>query len=91
MTLRDLLTHTEKMTRDVIETVHGQYMPKVTEFRELSRPARKKSQYPTLLGLDHAAQRVEVAVTDLRGLMKSVEENVAAIAERIRKERLERM
>jgi hypothetical protein len=91
MTLRDLLIHTEKMTRDITESVHSQFMPKVTEFRDLSRTSRKKSQYPTIHTIDNAAHRVEVSVEELRTLMTSIEANVRHIAERIRKERLDRM
>ena len=91
MTLRDLLIHTEKMARDITESVHSQLTPKVTEFRDLSRIARKKSQYPTLHTIDNAMHRVEVAAEELQRLLTSVEANVVAIADRIRKERLDRM
>jgi hypothetical protein len=91
MTLRDLLIHTEKMARDITESVHTQLTPKVTEFRDLSRIARKKSQFPTLHTIDNSMHRVEVSVEELRQLMTAVEANVSAIADRICKERLDRM
>jgi hypothetical protein len=91
MTLRDLLIHTEKMARDITESVHCQFTPKVTEFRDLARISRKKSVYPTLHTIDNAMHRVEVSVEELRKLLASVEANVGAIAERIRRERLDRM
>jgi hypothetical protein len=91
MTLRDLLTHTEKMTRDITETVHSQFTPKVTEFRDLARGSRKKSQFPSLHTIDNSMHRVEVTADELRVLMTAVAQNVTLIAERIRKERLDRM
>jgi hypothetical protein len=91
MTLRDLLIHTEKMARDITESVHSQFTPKVTEFRDLTRVTRKKSQFPTLHTIDNAMHRVEVTVEELRALMTAVGANVGQIAERIRKERLDRM
>ena len=91
MTLRDLLIHTEKMTRDVTESAHNNFMPKVTEFRDLARTSRKKSQYPTIHTIDNSLHRVEMSVEELRALMTSIDANVTHIAERIRKERLDRL
>ena len=91
MTLRDLLIHTEKMARDVTESVHTQLMPKVTEFRDLARTQRKKSQFPTLHTIDNSMHRVEITVEELRTLMTAVDENATLIAERIKRERLDRI
>jgi hypothetical protein len=91
MTLRDLLTHAEKRARDVTDVVHTQFMPKVTEFRDLARAGRKKSQYPTMHTIDNAVHRVELTLEELLKVMASVEANVSQIAERIRKERLDRI
>jgi len=91
MTLRDLLIHTEKMTRDVTESVHTQFTPKVTEFRDLSRTLRKKSQFPTLHTIDNSMHRVEMAIEELRTLMVQIDENATLIADRIKRERLDRM
>jgi hypothetical protein len=91
MTLRDLLIHTEKMSRDVTESVHTQFMPKVTEFRDLARTMRKKSQFPTLHTIDNSMHRVEISIEELRTLMTTIDENATLIAKRIQHERLDRM
>src|SRR6266849_10251574 len=45
MTLRQLLTHSEKCTRDLIEHFQGTLLPRVNDFRDLNRPIRRKSHY----------------------------------------------
>ena len=51
MTLRQLLTHSEKCARDLIELVHTGFLARVVDFRELSRPVRRRSHYPKLVAL----------------------------------------
>ena len=84
-TLRELLSHAEKLAREVSELVQGQYLPKAGEFRELSRVRRDRTHYPTLHILDNAAGRL----LEVRDRMKAVLDHLHAIDERVRKERLE--
>ena len=71
MTLRQLLTYTEKYSRDMIEHVQTSLLNQLTDFRDLSRPVRRRSHYPTLLALQNA----------LRMLTKSSEEAMAMAAQ----------
>jgi len=55
MTLRQQLTHAEKCSRDIIEHLQGSLLPSISDVRDLSRPVRRRSHYPTLLAqLNHA-------------------------------------
>jgi hypothetical protein len=42
--LRQLLASSDKTTREVAELVHTHLLPRVVDFRDLSRPVRRKSQ-----------------------------------------------
>ena len=67
MTLRQLLTHSEKCTRDLIEHFQATLLPRVTDFRDLSRPVRRKSHYPTMVALLNALNRaLQWALKQLR-------------------------
>src|SRR5262249_22679215 len=60
MTLRQQLTHSEKCCRDLIEHFQAILLPRVADFRDLSRPVRRRSHYPTMVavlnGLTHLQQ-----------------------------------
>lgn len=59
MTLRELLTHAEKCTRDLIEHYQANVLPQTSEFRDLNRPVRRRSHYPTVLAVHNAINRLE--------------------------------
>ena len=59
MTLRQLLTHSEKCARDLIEHFHATVMPSVADFRDLSRPVRRRSHYPAMLALMNALNKLQ--------------------------------
>ena len=58
MTLRQLLTHSEKCSRDLIEQVQATLMPRTTDFRDLNRPIRRRSHYPTVVALINALNKL---------------------------------
>ena len=43
MTLRQLMTHSEKCARDLIEHLSSTMLPHVNDFRDLNRPVRRRS------------------------------------------------
>ncbi len=49
--LRELLTDAEKRTRDLSEQIGTHLMVRAADLRELSRPVRRRSHYPTMLAL----------------------------------------
>ncbi len=66
MPLRQLLTHSEKCTRDLIEHLRSSLGPLLSEFRELSRPVRRRSSYPTLMTVRNALRKMEKASEETR-------------------------
>ena len=56
MTLRQLMTHSEKVVRDLLEHLNTVLLPREQDFRDLSRPIRHRSHYPTLLALHNALE-----------------------------------
>jgi hypothetical protein len=59
MTLREMLTHTEKCNRDLVEHFHGDLIRNLVDYRDLTRPVRRRSHYPTLIALQNALQKLE--------------------------------
>jgi hypothetical protein len=61
MPLRQLLTHSEKCTRDLIEHLRSTLGPSMSEFRDLSRPVRRRSGYPSFVTMRNALKKVQAA------------------------------
>jgi hypothetical protein len=51
MTLQELLTQSEKCTRELSEHFHAGLFTTLADFHEVSRPTRKKSRFPTVQAL----------------------------------------
>src|SRR5262245_36761705 len=91
MTLRQLLTHAEKSVRDLIEFVHNDYLAKVADFRDLSRPVRRRSHYPTMLALHNSLRKVLEAGKHTQDMTESLVEQFEAIRDHSNRERVNRM
>ncbi|HJT75651.1 MAG TPA: hypothetical protein VJ739_00460, partial [Gemmataceae bacterium] len=68
MTLRQLLTHSEKVTRDLIEQLQASVLPAVGDFRDLNRPVRRRSHYPTMVALVNSMHKVERTSEETRAV-----------------------
>ena len=68
MTLRERLTHAEKCARDLIEHIHSNVLPRHEDFRDLSRPTRRRSHYPTLLALSNSLKKLQQVVDEALAL-----------------------
>jgi hypothetical protein len=90
MTLRQLLTHSEKCVRDLIEHLNSVLLPREVDFRDLSRPIRRKSHYPTLLALHNALNKLQEAGTEMQSMADYLQEQLAEIREHARRERINR-
>jgi hypothetical protein len=88
--LRDLLTDAEKRSRDLAEHLSNTWLPRVTDLRDLSRPLRRKSHYPTLLALQNALQRVIQLTGESSELIDYLEQQLNEIRDHARRERLNR-
>jgi hypothetical protein len=91
MTLRELLIHAEKCSRDLIEQFHGDVLPKVSDFRDLSRPVRRRSHYPALVALSNSLKQLEQAMEESLTMCDYLAEQLQSIRESARKEMMSRL
>jgi C4-dicarboxylate-specific signal transduction histidine kinase len=88
--LRDLMTDAEKRSRDVAEHVYSTWGAGVTDLRDLSRPLRRKSHYPSLLALQNALQKVLAQTEEANELIAYLERQLNEIRDHAKRERLNR-
>lgn len=88
--LRDLLTDAQKRSRDVADNVQSTLLVKVSDLRELSRPVRRKSHYPTLLALQNCLQKVLEVAAEADDLIEYLERQLTEIRDHARRERFNR-
>ena len=91
MTLRQLLTHSEKCSRDLIEHLQATLMPRLSDYRDLSRPVRRRSHYPTMVAFMNALNKLEQAGQETNTAAEYLFEQLTEIRERARRERMNRM
>jgi hypothetical protein len=88
--LRDLMTDAEKRSRSVAEHINTTWLTRVADLRDLSRPLRRKSHYPTLLALQNAMQKVIELTGETGELLEYLDRQLGEIREHARRERLNR-
>jgi hypothetical protein len=91
MTLRQLLSHAEKCSRDLIEHLHSTFLLQVSDFRDLSRPVRRRSHYPTLVAMQNALKKVVSAGEEANAIAEYLHEQLAVIREHGLRERANRL
>jgi hypothetical protein len=91
MTLRQLLTHSEKCTRDLIEQFQSVLLQRLTDFRDLSRPVRRRSHYPTMVAMRNALVKLQQTDEETMSLVDYLNEHLQAIREHASRERASRM
>ena len=91
MTLRQQLTHAEKCSRDVIEHINGNLLPSVSDVRDLSRPVRRRSHYPTLVSLSNALNKLRQAGVEITQILEYLHGQLQEIREHARRERVNRL
>src|SRR5262249_50623245 len=90
MTLRQLLTHSEKCARDLAEHLSAVLVRHAQDFRDLSRPVRRRSHYPTLLAMHNALQKLHGDGGEAGQLAEYLLGLLAEIREHARRERVGR-
>ena len=88
--LRQLLASSDKTTREIAELVHTHLMPRVADFRDLSRPVRRKSHYPTMLAFQNGLRRLSEANDQLQVMIVVLQEHLEAIRDHAQREKLTR-
>ena len=88
--LRELLTDAEKRVRDLLEHLTTSWFARVSDLRDLSRPLRRKSHYPTLSAMQHAIQRMGDLHAETEDMIDFFFTQLEEIREHARRERLNR-
>lgn len=88
--LRDLMTDAEKRARDLAEHYGNTWMGGVSDLRDLSRPVRRKSHYPTLMALHNSLQTIVRLTTESEQLLAYLEQQLSEIRDHAKRERINR-
>jgi hypothetical protein len=88
--LRQLLASSDRTTRELAEMVHTHVMPRVADFRDLSRPVRRKSQFPTMVAFQNGLRRLTEASDRLQVAVSVLQEHLEAIRDHAQREKLNR-
>ena len=88
--LRQLLAASDKAARELAESLHTRMLPRIAEFRDLSRPVRRKSQFPTMVAFQNGLRRMAEAHDNVNVLLGVLHEHLDAIRDHAQKEKLNR-
>ena len=88
--LRQLLSSSDKATRELAEMVHTHLIPRVVDFRDLTRPIRRKSHYPTMVAFQNGLRRLAEANDQLQTLLSHLQEHLDAIRDHAQREKVSR-
>ncbi len=87
---RKLLASSDKTARDLAELVHTHLLPRVADFRDLSRPVRRKSHFPTMVAFHNGLRRMMEANDQLQEMIVNLQEHLDAIRDHAQREKLNR-
>jgi aminoglycoside phosphotransferase (APT) family kinase protein len=90
MTLRQQLTHAEKCSRDLAEHVQGSLLPSIADIRDLSRPVRRRSHYPTMVSVLNSLKKIQQTGAQTVEKLDYLQEQLQEIREHARRERVNR-
>jgi hypothetical protein len=90
MTLRQQLTHAEKCSRDILEHINGTVLPIISDLRDLSRPIRRRTHFPTMFAFYNALKRLQTTSTDALEDLEYLHGHLEEILEHARRERINR-
>jgi C4-dicarboxylate-specific signal transduction histidine kinase len=90
LTLRELLTDAERRARQLAEHLHGGWMSRAADLRELSRTVRKRSHFPTLVALHHSVEKILQFGKETDALLDYLRQELEEIQSHARREKLHR-
>lgn len=88
--LRQLLASSDRTARELAELVHTHLMPRVVDFRDLTRPVRRKSHYPTMVAFHNGLRRLVEANDQLQAIIAVLQEHLDAIRDHAQREKINR-
>jgi len=86
MTLRELLTHAEKAVQELTEHLRADLQTHATDLREVSRPVRRHSQYPTVVAIHNAVARLEESHEEGKARIQALLKELVHVRGRVRQE-----
>lgn len=90
MTLRQLMTQAGRLTRDISELASKSFQTRLHDLHDLSRPTRRKSQYPQVVALQNGVQNYAKTARELFDMLDSLDEHIQAIRDQALRARYER-
>src|ERR1700677_3681760 len=91
LTLRQLLNQAEKCTANLIECCKSHFLKEATEYRGLSRPVRRRSQFPTMMAMQNSLRKFEDANRSLHTIADFLCEHLKAIRDHANGKRVNRL
>ncbi|MGE3808046.1 MAG: hypothetical protein AB7K24_25580 [Gemmataceae bacterium] len=86
LTLRDLFTHAEKYTQDLGKHYQSAVWGSVSQVRELSRPVRKNTEYPTMVAFRNSLEQLRTQAAEFEELMAYLDGRYQEILDHARKD-----
>ena len=77
--------------RDMIEHLHSTVLPRINDCRDLSRPVRRRSHYPTMVAVANSINKAQKMGEETQALAEYLHECLQDIRERARKEKVNRL
>jgi hypothetical protein len=91
MTLRQQLTHSEKCARDMVEYFQATMLARLVDFRDLSRPVRRRSHYPTLIAVWNALNKLKESGAEIAAMTEHLHVQMQEIRDHAKRERINRL
>jgi hypothetical protein len=91
LTLRELTSHAEKCSHVLSDHVRNTVLQQISEFRDLSRPVRRRTHYPTLFAVHNALQNLLATAAETMKLANDLHDQFEEIKDRAQREKLNRV
>jgi hypothetical protein len=91
LTLRELTSHAEKCSHTLIDHLQRAVLAEISDFRDLSRPVRRRTHYPTLFAIQNALHKLLATTAEAQKLADMLHEQMEEIKERAKREKLNRV
>jgi hypothetical protein len=90
LTLRQILTHTDKCARDLHDHLQTTFLNQLSDFRDLSRPVRRRSHYPRMISVQNALRKLMEGHNEAQALVDQLLELLQEIQEHAKRELVNR-
>jgi hypothetical protein len=91
LTLRELTSQSEKCSHALIDHLQKAMLTQFSDFRDLSRPVRRRTHYPTLFAVQNALNTLLATNTEAQKLANELYEQLEEIKDRAKREKSNRV